>query len=483
MLYLLTCLLALALWTIRRLQLRKSQLALDLTQLRSMQHALESANQELEGNLRLREQDLSKRERKLASAEQSAQENQRRMHRIIDAAYDAFVVFDTRGRITTFSTRAADLFGVRSEEAVGKSIRTFLEYDHLIKDLSEGRPKDATNVASCGVVESIAKNVNGKSIPVEVSLSMSRFDGRPEFHAFIHDLTPRNEMQSRLMHLEKMESLGKLSAGLAHEINTPIQFIGNNLEFLNSCIQDLTPLLRDVLGLAEEIAPQFPTRSQELSQRFAVIDLDFLVANLPQAIDSTIIGIKKIARITSAMKEFANPGFSTRAIACVDQLIEDVVLVSQHAWEPNADLELDLHTNTQTVECQPAELSQVFLSLISNACDTIREKIDQGLSQRGKITIRTRTEENSVLIEFEDTGMGIAKDIRKHIYDPFFTTRDVGKGMGQGLTVAHAVIVEKHHGKISFQTEELKGTCFTISLPLSVANRTLELANRELANR
>ena len=428
--------------------------------------SLEDQLKACEANAQADRAEYEMRAKQSQLAEQKIKQNEERLHRIIDSAYDAFVVFDTRGKITTFSSRAIELFGLEASEAIGKSIRSLLEYDHIIKDLSEGRPKDASNVASCGVVESIAKHSSGKTIPVEVSLSMSRFDRRPEFHAFIHDLSARHELQSRMMHLEKMESLGKLSAGLAHEINTPMQFIGDNLSFLKSSLDTLFPILSETREFLKETGHLVPERSQAISSLIQEADLEFLLENMPEAVESTVHGIEKIAQITLAMKEFANPGFTSKSMANVDRMLQNVVTVARHAWEKVAELELSLQCQDHLLECMPAELSQVFASMLLNACDTIQEKMEAGTYSRGRITIETGVEDSNLCIHFRDDGMGIPESIRKKIFDPFFTTRDVGKGMGQGLTIAHAVVVEKHMGSIRFQTELHQGTCFTISIPL-----------------
>ena len=414
-----------------------------------------------------RECEASKREKQFRDAEHKLKQNEERMRRIVDAAYDAFVVFDTRGKITAFSQRACELFGTTETDAIGKSIRAFLEYDHIINDLSQGRPKDSNNVASCGVVESIAKHSDGKQIPVEVSLSMSRFEGRPEFHAFIHDMTNRKAIQSRMMHLEKMESIGKLSAGLAHEINTPMQFIGDNVFFLQGAINDILPILRETQSLIEDLDPALYPAVERIQKELDRIDIDFLADNLPDAIESSVQGLKRISAITSAMKDFANPGAESKSTVDLNNLLTNVLTVGKHNWEKVADLDVQLDPCGAYVDCLPGELSQVILSLIVNAADAISELVERQERDRGRITVRSEFKEDNAIIEIEDNGTGIPESIRNKIFDPFFTTRDVGKGTGQGLAVAHNVIVEQHQGSIHFESEVGRGTCFRVTLPRS----------------
>ncbi len=408
------------------------------------------------------------RERELQRIESRSKQNEERMRRIIDAAYDALVVFDTRGKITTFSSRAVELFGTPVEQAIGKSIRSFLEYDRIINDLSAGRPKDSSNVASCGVVESIAKHSDGTSIPVEVSLSMSRFDNRPEFHAFIHDMRTRKAIQARMMHLEKMESIGKLSAGLAHEINTPLQFIGDNVSFLRDAIHDLVPIVLEARRfVALEDKSDFQTdRIAELLEK---ADLDFLLEQMEPAIQSTIDGLSTVSSITSAMKEYANPNSGSHTNVDLAKILSNCITISRNTWEKVADLEADLGDTEISVDGIASELGQSLMGMIMNAADTIREKIEKGTYERGTIHIRLKEVDSEARIEIEDNGMGIPEAIRSKIFDPFFTTRDVGQGTGQGLTVLHAVIVEKHKGRVQFQSKEGAGTCFSISLPMSAS--------------
>lgn len=435
-----------------------TSLSLDLQQAKQTQ-------MESEKRARSQTEEVAAREKKLAQTENRVKQNEERMRRIIDAAYDAFVVFDTRGKITTFSSRAVELFGATAEEALGKSIRSFLEYDHIINDLSAGRPKDASNVASCGVVESIAKHSSGKTIPVEVSLSMSRFDGRPEFHAFIHDMSSRKSLQSRMMHLEKMESLGKLSAGLAHEINTPMQFIGDNMSFLESAIHDVSEILKETKELVEDPDELFESHRQKISELMSSADIDFLLEQMSPAIRSSMDGLQKVTSITAAMKDFANPNVGGKSSVNLCQTIHNVVAVSRNSWEKVADLSVDCQCEDAYVECLASEIGQVIMGLILNAADAIEEKISKGIAERGTIQVRLMVKDETATIEVEDDGMGIPEAIRGRIFDPFFTTRDVGKGTGHGLTIVHSVIVDKHEGSVQFRTEVGQGTCFIVQIP------------------
>ncbi|MEQ8762645.1 MAG: response regulator [Planctomycetota bacterium] len=294
------------------------------------------------------------------------------------------------------------------------------------------------------------------------------------------ELVARVQVGERLMrmreqllthsHNQKLESIGRLAAGIAHEINTPIQYIGDNNRFLRDAFTDISGLLESYRALVQR-CQQVLSDSQEL---LAVLeatdqaDLEFLSEEIPSAIEQSLDGIRRVSEIVSAMKQFSHPGTEERTPADVNQLISNAVAVSRNEWKYVAELETDLDPSVGMVPCFPGELSQVFLNLIVNAAHAIEERVDPGRGERGSIRIRSLRHEDRVEIALEDTGGGIPDTIRDKIFDPFFTTKEVGKGTGQGLAIARSVLL-KHEGDLSFDSEMGVGTTFRLRLPLNIS--------------
>jgi signal transduction histidine kinase len=194
-----------------------------------------------------------------------------------------------------------------------------------------------------------------------------------------------------------------------------------------------------------------------------------LKEEVPRAIEQTLDGVNRVAKIVRAMKEFSHPSSEGKVAADVNRLIDNTITVANNEWKYVADLVRDFDPSLPLVPCIAGELNQVILNLIVNAAHAIGESIKADPGRKGIITITTRAAEAGVEIRVKDTGTGIPVEARAKIFDPFFTTKAVGKGTGQGLTIAHGVIVKKHGGRLSFETEMGVGTTFVIHLPAPAA--------------
>jgi PAS domain S-box-containing protein len=269
------------------------------------------------------------------------------------------------------------------------------------------------------------------------------------------DISEVKQLQSQLAQAQKLESVGQLAAGVAHEINTPIQYVGDNAKFLEDAFRELIR----ASGANEASSGSLP------ANRANAGDLEYFRKEVPVAITEMQEGLSQVARIVRAMKEFSHPGPIDMAAVDINQAIESTVLVSKHEWKFIAELTTDLDPALPLVPCVAGELNQAVLNLIINAAHAIGDAVkDSG--RKGKIHISTRRLELAVEIRVADTGTGIPEDIQARVFDPFFTTKPVGKGTGQGLAIAHTVIVQKHKGKLRFETEPGRGTTFVIELPL-----------------
>ena len=275
----------------------------------------------------------------------------------------------------------------------------------------------------------------------------------------------QRRLEANLRLSQKLESVGRLAAGIAHEINTPMQYIGDNVFFLRESFDALRILLegqRQLLGdAAERTAGELTTALRDLESN---AEVDAILESMPGALTRTDDGIKSINRIVAAMKELAHPGDGAKASTDVNAVINTAVTVTRNAHKTVATVNLDLGDLPSALTYKN-ELCQVFINLIVNAAHAIEsaQKIDR---RAGEIKIRTRAEQDSVRIELSDNGCGIPDSVMDKIFDPFFTTKEVGKGTGQGLALARTTIVEKHGGQITVQSAVGHGSTFMITLPI-----------------
>lgn len=268
---------------------------------------------------------------------------------------------------------------------------------------------------------------------------------------------------------QKMRSIGQLAAGIAHEINTPTQYVGDNIRFLKDAFEDIASLLRSGADLLEAVRGGAATTA--MARRLAAdcerADLPYLMAEIPGAIQHALDGVDRISRIVRAIKEFAHPGPAEKSAADLNAIIETTLTVARNEWKYVADLVTDFDPDLPPIPCHPAEINQVILNLVINAAHAIEDANRPAHRVKGVISIRTRRRGGWAEIQIADNGVGIPAGIRPHIFDPFFTTKAMGRGSGQGLAICYPVVVEKHGGTITFESEEGHGTTFTLRLPLT----------------
>ncbi len=314
--------------------------------------------------------------------------------------------------------------------------------------------------------ESENKSKQGRRFPVEVTANYLEFDEQEYIFAFVRDITERRALEGQLRHAQKMEGIGQLAAGIAHEINTPTQFITDNLTFLCDSWKSAHELLekyRTAIRNAAELLQ--PGVAAALHQAEQECDLGFIVAEVPRAIDQSLDGSRRVAKIVRAMKEFCHPDSTDKTAADLNRAIESTITVARNEWKYVAEIATEFDKTLPPVLCYPGDINQVILNLLVNAAHAVKDAVGEG--QMGQITVRTRKRGEFAEISVTDTGTGIPEAIRSRIFDPFFTTKEVGKGTGQGLSLAHNVIVKKHSGKIWFETEMGNGSTFFVDLPIT----------------
>ncbi len=280
----------------------------------------------------------------------------------------------------------------------------------------------------------------------------------------------RGRMEMRLRQTQKMKSIGQLAAGLAHEINTPIQSISHNMAFLKDSFDELADLARGFREMLDGNGAPAPETLEKFAEKAREADLDYLFEETPKAIRQSAEGLARVAAIIRAMREFSRPGGSRKIPVNLNAALANTVTVTRSEWKDTAEIKEDYDPELPEVPALPAEINQVFLQLIINAAHAIADLPGNDGGPKGAITLTTRRRDGAAEVAVADNGPGIPENIRDKIFDMFFTTRDVGQGMGQGLAVAYDIVVHKHGGSLDFETEAGRGTTFRVRLPLESGN-------------
>jgi two-component system NtrC family sensor kinase len=270
------------------------------------------------------------------------------------------------------------------------------------------------------------------------------------------ELAWRDRVETDIRVSQRLEAVGQLAAGIAHEINNPLQYVGDHLEFVSESTVDLLGLV----GRIEAYVAALGAHADGARHVFASTDVSYMRRELPGALGAIQDGIARITSIVRAMKELSHPGTRDARVADINRAIESALEVSASSYRTVADLEKDL-APLPPVTCFIAELGQVFLNLIVNAAQAMEGP------HRGVLRVRSTVEGDHVAISVSDTGAGIPADIQQRIFDPFFTTKEIGRGTGQGLAIARAIVVDRHGGSLSFDTAPDRGTTFVIRLPIA----------------
>lgn len=281
------------------------------------------------------------------------------------------------------------------------------------------------------------------------------------------EMENRQKMERELAQVQKLEAVGHLAAGIAHEINTPAQYISGNMNFLLDVFSDIEKLLAILNCLvaaarANDVDQDLIVQAERL---IAQADVDYIKDEAPKAIQQSLDGIEQVADIIRAMKDFSSPGGTQKQCADLRQCIQSTLTISHNQWQPFADVVTEFDPDLPPIFCYAGDLNQVILSLLVNAAHAIEDNKQQA-DARGRITISTHSDGDWAEFRISDTGIGIPTDIQDKVFNPFFTTRDVGKGRGQGLSLARSLVVDKHGGTICFESRQGEGTTFIVRLPI-----------------
>lgn len=402
---------------------------------------------------------------------------------ILDHAGYAMIVTTGGGAITTFNPAAERMLGYAAGEVLNR--RNLLDF-HDPAELAEalgGSPSPIESMLALTQGEEGTEREwtwvrqDGTRVPVLLSVNALRADNDvlTGFVAMAVDIGARKKIEAQLSQAQRLESIGQLAAGIAHEINTPMQFVSDNVEFLETCFQT-------ICEVSDEIDQQLTSSATSWSERRSRIETIYTrtgFVKLRQMIHSAIgdcrDGCERIVSIVRAMRQLSHPGTAKYERIDLNELIRSACTLSRNRWKYIAELELLLDANLPPVKCRVAEISQVMLNLVVNAADAIAEAVGDRPEAEKMGTIRVRTEStgDAVLIRVSDTGPGIPQAIRERIFDPFFTTKAVGKGTGQGLSIAYDAVVNKHQGTIQVFSEVGAGAMFVVTLPVDLPSGPL----------
>jgi two-component system, NtrC family, sensor kinase len=434
---------------------------------------------ELHGRYLIRHEDVTEKrliEEKLRAALRFQQV-------ILDHAGYAMIVTTGGGAITTFNPAAERMLGYAAGEVLNR--RNLLDF-HDPAELGEalgGSPSQLESMLALTQGEEGTEREwtwvrkDGTRVPVLLSVNALRADNDvlTGFVAMAVDIGARKKIEAQLSQAQRLESIGQLAAGIAHEINTPMQFVSDNVEFLETCFQT-------ICEVSDEIDQQLNGSATNWSERRSRIDSIYtrtgfvkLRGMIQSAIGDCRDGCERIVSIVRAMRQLSHPGTAKYERIDLNELIRSACTLSRNRWKYIAELELLLDTNLPPVKCRVAEISQVMLNLVVNAADAIAEAVGDRPEAEKMGTIRVRTEStgDAVLIRVSDTGPGIPQAIRERIFDPFFTTKAVGKGTGQGLSIAYDAVVNKHQGTIQVFSEVGAGAMFVVTLPVDLPSGPL----------
>jgi len=310
--------------------------------------------------------------------------------------------------------------------------------------------------------ESTIQRANEK---LEVRISERTAELREANEQLVQQMQERQRMEQELQLAHKLEAVGQLAAGIAHEINTPMQFIGDNVHFLREAFDDLLRLIEHYTTLKDAVQKDGdnPALLTAIETAEESADLDYLREHAPRAIERTLDGISRVCSIVSAMKVFSHPQ-NDKAPIDINAAIQTTLTVVRNEYKYVAEVDTEFG-DLPLVPCHGGDMNQVFLNLIVNAAHAIETSQKEG-DDLGRIRIQTWYEDDLAVIAVSDTGGGIPEAIQHRIFDPFFTTKEVGRGTGQGLSMVRTIVVDKHGGTLNFETEADHGTTFFIRIPI-----------------
>ncbi|MFO7812511.1 MAG: PAS domain S-box protein [Pelovirga sp.] len=387
---------------------------------------------------------------------------------VIRQISDGVIVTDLRGVIQYSNKSAQRICGYSLPELVGQRMSLFKSGHHDLTFYASLWNQLLAGNSWQGEIKNVSKE--GKIFDISSSITPVRnTDGIITNYVSVwRDRTQELDLRRQLVNSQKFQAVGTLAAGIAHEINTPIQYVRHNVDFMKESFDQLVGILGNVNLLVDQCCT---SENQEvcgaITEKMSGVDLEFLLKEVPESIGDSQKGICQITKIVTAMKEFCHPGKGSKKVSCdINQTIKNVVTITQNEWKYDATVELELDPDLPTIYCYPDAIQQVLLNLVVNSAQAISEQHGGGSEPLGRIDITTASINGSIRILVKDNGPGIPAKHQHQIFEPFFTTKEIGKGTGQGLAIAYDLIVNKHGGHIDYVALAGPGATFEIQLPI-----------------
>lgn len=450
----------------------------DITRKKQMEQQLQEAYLDLEQRVRERTEELVHaneqlhveiRERK--QMEKHALKAYQLTQQLISSITSILIAVSPTNHITHWNHQAENIFAIPASEAIGHALDDLpigWNKDYVMHEIENLRQKGAT--ARLPDIHYLRPDQTEGILGFSFNLVSKATPGNSSYILLGTDITNRKNIEAQTVFAQKMESIGQLAAGIAHEINTPVQYVGDNLHFIQECQSSLRELFTKYAKLLEVNKKEglFPELIDEIETEIVEIDLDYLNEEGQKAIIQSLEGVERIAKIVRALKEFSHPSQGEKVFSDINKALNSTIIISRNEWKYVAELQTELEPELPMVNCLIDLINQALLNIIVNAADAIREKQQNGQhnDEKGLICAKTWSDDSNVYISISDTGTGIPDTVINKIFDPFFTTKEVGKGTGQGLTIAHDIIVNKHQGNIQVSSKPGQGTTFTIQLPI-----------------
>ena len=372
---------------------------------------------------------------------------------------------DSAGCITRWNSAAVAAFAISSDDALGRKLED-CGVEWLQPDLRSEIPHWLANTSF--LIRTFSYRHKGDTHFLEIGIQPIRQAARASGVILTgNDVTHSKLLEEQLRQAQKLEAVGQLASGIAHEINTPLQFAGDNVRFLKDSWPEILRLLQFLRRMRDESGDSEVKviTIGELYSLWQVTDADYLIEESSSAIGQALEGMERISKIVRAMKEFSHPGNKEKVLVDINHALDNTITVARNEWKYVAEMESQFDPNLSPVPCLAGELNQVLLNLIVNAAQAIADDPARQPGTKGVITVTTSQLKDAVRIAIRDSGPGIPEEIRQRVFEPFFTTKPPGKGTGQGLTLAHSVIVQQHNGQIWFHSTAGAGTTFYIQLP------------------